>query len=131
MISGRMRPKPSLKSIPSVPAITASTIDRPHDSRADVMLRTGWFALRRISDFFGFQELLFRLDFGFHQIQQFERVFVLQRAEVGPLSAFDADARNAAIPSLQKGFAFGLFIRQVEFRKQVLHRAGFQRLAQH
>ncbi len=35
-------------------AITASTIDRPRDSRADVMLRTGWFALRRISDFFGF-----------------------------------------------------------------------------
>ncbi len=35
-------------------AITASTVDRPHDSRADVMLRTGWFALRRISDFFGF-----------------------------------------------------------------------------
>ncbi len=36
-----------------VAAIAASTIDRPHDSRADVMLRTGWFCLRRISDFFG------------------------------------------------------------------------------
>ena len=36
-----------------VAAIVASTVDRPRDSRADVMMRTGWFCLRRISDFFG------------------------------------------------------------------------------
>jgi hypothetical protein len=34
-------------------AITASTLDRPKDSQADIMLRTGWFCLRRICDFYG------------------------------------------------------------------------------
>ena len=34
-------------------AITASTLDRPRDAQADVMMRTGWFCLRRISDFYG------------------------------------------------------------------------------
>lgn len=34
-------------------AIAASTLDRPHDARADVTLRTGFFALRRIADYFG------------------------------------------------------------------------------
>ena len=34
-------------------AIVASTIDRPRDARTDVMLRTGFFALRRIADYFG------------------------------------------------------------------------------
>ena len=36
-------------------AIASSTLDLPHDSRADVMLRTGFFALRRIADYFGIQ----------------------------------------------------------------------------
>lgn len=35
-----------------VAAITASTIDRPHDSRADIMMRTGWFCLNRICNYF-------------------------------------------------------------------------------
>ena len=34
-------------------AITASTIDRPHNAQTDLMLRTGFFALRRIADYFG------------------------------------------------------------------------------
>ncbi len=34
-------------------AITRSTLDLPHDARTDVMLRTGFFALRRIADYFG------------------------------------------------------------------------------
>ena len=34
-------------------AIVATTLDRPHDARADVMLRTGFFTLRRIADHFG------------------------------------------------------------------------------
>lgn len=34
-------------------AIAASTLDMPRDARADVMLRTGFFALRRIADYFG------------------------------------------------------------------------------
>ena len=34
-------------------AIVASTLDRPRDAQADVMMRTGWFCLRRISDFYG------------------------------------------------------------------------------
>ncbi len=34
-------------------AITNSTVDIPHDARADVMLRTGFFALRRVADYFG------------------------------------------------------------------------------
>ena len=34
-------------------AIAASLIDHPKDSRADLMMRTGWFALRRICDFYG------------------------------------------------------------------------------
>ena len=34
-------------------AIAASTLDRPRDAQADVMMRTGWFCLRRISDFYG------------------------------------------------------------------------------
>ncbi len=33
-------------------AIAASTLDLPRDARRDVMLRTGFFALRRIADFF-------------------------------------------------------------------------------
>jgi hypothetical protein len=36
-------------------AITASTLDMPRDARADVMLRTGFFALRRIADYFGIE----------------------------------------------------------------------------
>jgi hypothetical protein len=34
-------------------AIVESTVDRPNDARAAVMMRTGWQCLRRISDFFG------------------------------------------------------------------------------
>ena len=34
-------------------AISASTLDRPRDARADVMMRTGWFCLRRICEFDG------------------------------------------------------------------------------
>jgi hypothetical protein len=34
-------------------AVTNSTVDMAHDARSDVMLRTGFFALRRIADFFG------------------------------------------------------------------------------
>lgn len=34
-------------------ALRASTIDAPRDARVDVMLRTGFFTLRRIADFFG------------------------------------------------------------------------------
>ena len=33
-------------------AITASTLDLPHDARADLMLRSGFFALRRVADYF-------------------------------------------------------------------------------
>ena len=33
-------------------AIVASTLDRPHDARCDLMLRTGFFTLRRIADLF-------------------------------------------------------------------------------
>ncbi|MFZ4717872.1 MAG: hypothetical protein ACOYMR_00515 [Ilumatobacteraceae bacterium] len=33
-------------------AITASTLDLPRDARADVMIRTGFFTLRRIADYF-------------------------------------------------------------------------------
>jgi hypothetical protein len=33
-------------------AIVASTLDRPRSPRAEVMLRTGFFALRRIADYF-------------------------------------------------------------------------------
>ncbi len=33
-------------------AITAAALDRPRDPRSDVMLRTGFFALRRIADVF-------------------------------------------------------------------------------
>src|SRR5262245_34181391 len=33
-------------------AITVSTLDRPRDARAEVMMRTGWFCLRRICDFY-------------------------------------------------------------------------------
>jgi hypothetical protein len=36
-------------------AITASTLDLPADARRDVMLRTGFFALRRIADYFGIE----------------------------------------------------------------------------
>lgn len=36
-------------------AITSSTLDLPHDARTDVMLRTGFFALRRIADYFGME----------------------------------------------------------------------------
>ena len=36
-------------------ALTKSTLDLPPDARADVMLRTGFFALRRISDYFGIE----------------------------------------------------------------------------
>ena len=36
-------------------AIVASTLDRPHDPRGDLMLRTGYLALRRIADYFGLQ----------------------------------------------------------------------------
>jgi hypothetical protein len=36
-------------------AVTASTLDLPSDSRADVMLRTGFFSLRRIADYFGIE----------------------------------------------------------------------------
>jgi len=34
-------------------AISASLIDHPRDARAELMMRTGWFALRRICDFYG------------------------------------------------------------------------------
>jgi hypothetical protein len=34
-------------------AIAASLLDQPRDARADIMMRTGWFALRRICDFYG------------------------------------------------------------------------------
>jgi hypothetical protein len=34
-------------------AISASTLDRPRDGRAEVMMRTGWFCLRRICTFYG------------------------------------------------------------------------------
>lgn len=34
-------------------AIARSTLDLPHDARTDVMLRTGFLALRRIADYFG------------------------------------------------------------------------------
>ena len=34
-------------------AIAASVLDQPRDARADIMMRTGWFALRRICDFYG------------------------------------------------------------------------------
>lgn len=34
-------------------ALTASTLDRPHDARCDVLLRTGYLTLRRIADSFG------------------------------------------------------------------------------
>ena len=33
-------------------ALVASTLDRPHDAGADVLMRTGFFALRRIADYF-------------------------------------------------------------------------------
>ena len=33
-------------------AITASTLDLPRDARADVMIRTGFFTLRRVADYF-------------------------------------------------------------------------------
>ena len=36
-------------------SIVSSTLDLPADARADVMLRTGFFALRRISDYFGIE----------------------------------------------------------------------------
>jgi len=34
-------------------AISVSTVDRPRDARAEVMMRTGWFCLRRICNFYG------------------------------------------------------------------------------
>lgn len=34
-------------------AIMGSTIDRPHDPRGDLMLRSGFLCLRRIADYFG------------------------------------------------------------------------------
>ena len=34
-------------------AISASLIAKPHDARADIMLRGGFFCLRRIADYFG------------------------------------------------------------------------------
>ncbi len=34
-------------------AIMASTVDRPRDARADVLIRAGFISLRRIADFFG------------------------------------------------------------------------------
>jgi hypothetical protein len=34
-------------------ALAASTLDLPRDARREVMLRTGFFALRRISDYYG------------------------------------------------------------------------------
>jgi hypothetical protein len=34
-------------------AITASLLDLPRDARTDVMLRSGFFTLRRIADYFG------------------------------------------------------------------------------
>jgi hypothetical protein len=33
-------------------AVVASTLDRPRDARCDVLIRTGFFTLRRIADFF-------------------------------------------------------------------------------
>lgn len=38
-----------------VAAIAASTLDIPRDARADVMMRSGWFCLRRICDFYGIE----------------------------------------------------------------------------
>jgi hypothetical protein len=34
-------------------AIFVSTLDRPRDARAEIMMRTGWFCLRRICNFYG------------------------------------------------------------------------------
>jgi hypothetical protein len=34
-------------------SLVASTVDLPHDSQADLLVRTGFFALRRIADYFG------------------------------------------------------------------------------
>jgi hypothetical protein len=34
-------------------AIVASTLDLPHNAQTDLMLRTGFFSLRRIADYFG------------------------------------------------------------------------------
>ena len=34
-------------------AITASTIDRPHNASSDILIRSGFLALRRIAEFFG------------------------------------------------------------------------------
>jgi hypothetical protein len=34
-------------------AIAASTLDRPHNAQTDLLLRTGFFSLRRIADYFG------------------------------------------------------------------------------
>ncbi len=34
-------------------AITTSTIDRPHNASSDIMIRSGFLALRRIAEFFG------------------------------------------------------------------------------
>jgi hypothetical protein len=34
-------------------AIVSSTLDRPHDARADILIRSGYITLRRIADFFG------------------------------------------------------------------------------
>ena len=34
-------------------AIAASTIDRPHDASSDIMIRSGFLALRRIAEYFG------------------------------------------------------------------------------
>jgi hypothetical protein len=36
-------------------AIVSSTVDRQRDAHADVLLRTGFFCLRRIADFFGIE----------------------------------------------------------------------------
>ena len=36
-------------------AIKASTIDLPHNAQTDLVLRTGFFALRRIADYFGME----------------------------------------------------------------------------
>jgi hypothetical protein len=38
-----------------VAAIVNSSLDRPHDPRADITLRAGFICLRRISDFYGIQ----------------------------------------------------------------------------
>jgi hypothetical protein len=34
-------------------ALAASTIERPHNAQTDLLLRTGFFSLRRIADYFG------------------------------------------------------------------------------